>query len=161
MNISLTTPTLDELSPILTLIQELYDFELLSINANDTLPALKAVLDQPQLGHVFQIEMTENKHTELVGYIILTYSFSVEHGGRIALIDQFYIKPDWRSKGIGSIVIPKIEEVITEAGAHALMLETNIGNSGARTFYENHDFIPRRQSCMMSKKIDVPFSKPL
>src|SRR4051794_32184903 len=42
------------------------------------------------------------------GYFVLTLGFSLEFGGRFALLDEFYMEPSNRGKGIGAGVMPGI-----------------------------------------------------
>ncbi|EEZ41149.1 hypothetical protein VDA_002181 [Photobacterium damselae subsp. damselae CIP 102761] len=54
-----------------------------------------------------------------------------------------------------------LEQHAAQNDIHALSLEVNIGNGGARTFYERHDFMLRRQFCMMTKNVkteEVPLT---
>ncbi|MDO6705429.1 N-acetyltransferase [Photobacterium sp. 1_MG-2023] len=160
MNISLVAPSLSSVDMLLTLVGELFEYEVLPQKREQTAQAVHQILNNAELGQAWFIEVKDGDNTMIAGHIILSYSFSLEHGGRIALIDQFYLKPEWRQQGIGTELMPQIEAHCAEAGVHALTLEVNIGNKGARSFYERHDFIPRRQFCMMTKTIK-PTKLPL
>ncbi|KLV07135.1 acetyltransferase [Photobacterium aquae] len=153
MNISLVAPTLSSTDLLLNLVEELFDYEALPQKKEQTLQAIQQLITQPELGQSWFIEAEDQGETLIVGHIIISYSFSLEHGGRVGLIDQFYLKPDWRQQGIGTILLPQIEQHVASAGVNALSLEVNIGNRGARKFYEQHGFVPRRQFCMMTKTI--------
>ncbi|MGF1723695.1 GNAT family N-acetyltransferase [Photobacterium nomapromontoriensis] len=153
MNISLVAPSLSSTDMLVKLVEELFEYEVLPQKKERTLNAIHQLLSNPELGQAWYIEVNDGNDTFIAGHIIISYSFSLEHGGRIGLIDQFYLKPEWRQQGIGTELIPQIEQHAAAAGVNALSLEVNIGNKGARKFYENHGFIPRRQFCMMTKVI--------
>ncbi|WP_305832128.1 GNAT family N-acetyltransferase [Photobacterium leiognathi] len=153
MKISLTTPVLSSLDTFLKLIDELFAYEALPQKVEQTSAAVKQLLASPELGHAWFIEVEENGETQIAGHLIVSYAFSLEHGGKVGLIDQFYLKPEWRQKGIGSALFPQVEQNVINDGIKALSLEVNIGNAGARTFYERQGFVPRRQFCMMTKTL--------
>ncbi|MEC6796888.1 GNAT family N-acetyltransferase [Photobacterium sp. S4TG1] len=153
MNISLRTPILSSLDKFLQLIDELFDYEALPQNTEQTMIAVKQLLSNPELGQAWFIEVEQHGIKHIAGHIIVSYSFSLEHGGKIGLIDQFYLKADWRQHGIGTELLPQLEALVVEDGVKALSLEVNIGNAGARNFYEKHGFTPRRQFCMMTKNL--------
>lgn len=153
MNISLVAPNTSSIDKLLNLVEELFDYEALPQKVEQTQQAMHQLLNSPELGQAWFIEADEAGQKMLVGHIIISYSFSLEHGGRIGLIDQFYLKPEWRQQGIGTQLLPQIEHHLSKNGVKALSLEVNIGNAGARSFYEKQGFIPRRQFCMMTKSI--------
>jgi GNAT superfamily N-acetyltransferase len=160
MNISLVAPSSSSVDVLMKLIEELFAYEALPKKIEQTNHAVNQLLSNPELGQAWLIEVEHEGEKIIAGHIIVSYSFSLEHGGRVGLIDQFYLKPDWRQQGIGTKLIPQIEHQIAQSGIHALSLEVNIGNAGARSFYERHDFVPRRQFCMMTKVI-TPTEVPL
>ena len=156
MNISLRTPILSSLDKFLQLIDELFDYEALPQKAEQTMVAVKQLLSNPALGQAWFIEVEQHGIKHIAGHIIVSYSFSLEHGGKIGLIDQFYLKANWRQHGIGTELLPQLETLVVQDGVKALSLEVNIGNAGARNFYEKHGFTPRRQFCMMTKNLTEP-----
>ncbi|MGF1788203.1 GNAT family N-acetyltransferase [Photobacterium swingsii] len=153
MNISLVAPNTSSIDKLLNLVEELFDYEALPQKVEQIQQAIQQLITTPELGQAWFIEADEAGEKMLVGHIIISYSFSLEHGGRVGLIDQFYLKPEWRQQGIGTQLLPQIEQHLSQTGVKALSLEVNIGNAGARTFYEKQGFIPRRQFCMMTKSI--------
>ncbi|ARR49186.1 GNAT family N-acetyltransferase [Photobacterium damselae subsp. damselae] len=161
MNISLIAPTMSSVDMFINLIEELFAYEALPQKAEQIVKAVNQLISKPDLGQAWLIEINQDGHSIIAGHIIMSYSFSIEHGGRIGIIDQFYLKPEWRKQGIGTQLIPMLEQHAAQNDIHALSLEVNIGNGGARTFYERHDFMPRRQFCMMTKNVkteEVPLT---
>lgn len=153
MKISLTKPVLSSLDTFLKLIDELFAYEALPQKVEQTATAVKQLLATSELGQAWFIEVEENGETCVAGHLVVSYAFSLEHGGKVGFIDQFYLKPEWRQKGIGASLIPQVEDRVMNDGVKALSLEVNIGNAGARTFYERHGFVPRRQFCVMTKNL--------
>lgn len=77
---------------------------------------------------------------EIVGYIILTFVFSFEYGGKIAFIDELYIKEIARGKGIGNETIEFIKSESTKLSLKLLYLEVENHNEKAQKLYLAHDF---------------------
>lgn len=79
-----------------------------------------------------------------MGYIVLAFGFSFETGGRNAFIDELYVAPEHRGKGIARRALEFIERAGQEAGVKALHLEVSRDNYKAlglydRASYVNHD----------------------
>jgi GNAT superfamily N-acetyltransferase len=76
----------------------------------------------------------------LTGYAVVTWGWSVEAGGREALLDEIYVRE--RRLGIGTLMMPMLLEVCRRAGARRIILETERANVDARRFYLRHGFTP-------------------
>ncbi|PCS22374.1 GNAT family N-acetyltransferase [Candidatus Enterovibrio escicola] len=151
MNVSLLSPSIYSMPRLFELSKELHDHEILTFDIAHVTAAFNFLLAHPNSGDVLLIALENEGVNETIGFIVVCYSFSIELGGKIAVIDQIFLSQDSRRQGIGSYVIPKLEAHVLKRHCHAIILEVNIGNSGARKFYEQFDYIPRRQHCIMSK----------
>jgi diamine N-acetyltransferase len=77
------------------------------------------------------------------GYIVLTLGYSFEHHGRDAFLDELYVEPQCRRRGIARQALQFVEEQARKMGVQALHLEVDHGNDPAlelyrRTGYEDH-----------------------
>ena len=70
-----------------------------------------------------------------IGYIVLTFGFSFEYKGRDAFIDEFYLKEDFRNKGIGKKTIDFIESESKKLNIKAVHLEAETNNTIANQLY--------------------------
>ena len=77
---------------------------------------------------------------EIVGYVILTFIFSFEYKGRIAFLDELYLKETARGKGIGKITIDFIKEQATVLNVKLIYLEVENHNEKAQKLYLANDF---------------------
>ena len=77
---------------------------------------------------------------EIVGYVILTFIFSFEYKGRIAFLDELYLKETARGKGIGKITIDFIKEQATILNVKLIYLEVENHNEKAQKLYLANDF---------------------
>ena len=76
---------------------------------------------------------------QIVGYIVLCFDYSLEYGGKGAWVDEFFVRREFRGKGIGSDVLRLAEDEARKAGATVLHLEVNHGNP-ALELYRRHGF---------------------
>ena len=74
------------------------------------------------------------KNNKTVGYILLALTYSNEAGGMVVWLDEIYVKPEFRSQGIGSelidFVIEKYKNKISR-----FRLEITESNIGAKKLY--------------------------
>ncbi len=153
MDISLLSPNQASLATLLTLSKSLHDHEAVTFDEEYVKNAFTYLIDNPALGDIFLIAINRKNEHEVIGFVVICYSFSIEYGGQIALLDQLFLSMDWRRQGVGSQLLPTIEAHCRKKQCHAINLEVNIGNSGARHFYEMFDYMPRRQHCIMTKRL--------
>ena len=88
---------------------------------------------------------------EIVGYIILTFIFSFEYGGKIAFVDELFIKETARGKGIGKEAIQFIQREVPKLSLNLLYLEVEPHNENAQKLYLAHDFVIHNRKLMRYK----------
>ncbi len=121
-----------DINEIVEMMEIFYQHEQLEFNPEKIRIILQDLLTNFNLGRVWLIRSGE----ENIGYLILTYSFSVEYGGRDALIDELYIKQNFRNKGIGTEALKFIENGCRTIGINAVHLQVKKFNSDAKRLYE-------------------------
>jgi ribosomal protein S18 acetylase RimI-like enzyme len=94
---------------------------------------LRKLLRSPDLGYVWVFFEEETP----VGYIVLTFGYSFEYHGRDAFIDELYIEPQYRRKGIGRRAMQFVEERARELGVNAIHLEVDQRNDPAAGLYRH------------------------
>jgi GNAT superfamily N-acetyltransferase len=80
---------------------------------------------------------------EVGGYLLAVLVFSLEHGGMMAEIDEFFVTPAFRRHGIGAALLLKAENVLQESGVRRLQLQLGSGNARARDFYAARGYARR------------------
>ena len=92
---------------------------------------LRKFLMSPDLGQAWVFFEEEIP----VGYIVLTFGYSFEYHGRDSFIDELYIEPQYRRRGIGLRAMQFVEERARELGVNAIHLEVDQGNAAAAELY--------------------------
>lgn len=96
-------------------------------------------------------EQTEDStEASTVGYLIITWGYSLESGGREALIDEIYVRE--RGAGHGTNAMNALLNTLTQEGFKVIFLETERPNSHARRFYQGFGF-QEDDSIWMSKPL--------
>ncbi|WP_433618039.1 GNAT family N-acetyltransferase [Dactylosporangium sp. CA-139114] len=72
------------------------------------------------------------------GYAVVTWGWSLESGGREALLDEIYVRE--RGNGTGAHLLRRVVAAAAEAGAAVMFLETEAHNERVRGFYARHGF---------------------
>ncbi|QFS82476.1 Acetyltransferase (GNAT) family protein [Roseivivax sp. THAF40] len=88
-----------------------------------------------------------------VGYIVITFGWSVEYGGLDAVVDEIYIRPAVRRRGMGSEALNDIAKALKEADVRALHLEVARDDEDAQRFYSRGRFKPRDGHMFMSRTL--------
>lgn len=88
---------------------------------------------------------------EVVGYVILTFVFSFEYGGKIAFIDELYIKESARGRRIGTKTIEFLKNEIPKLSLKLLYLEVENHNVSAQKLYIANDFTIHNRKLMKYK----------
>jgi GNAT superfamily N-acetyltransferase len=74
----------------------------------------------------------------VLGYAVVTWSYSLESGGREALLDEIYVAQ--QGKGVGSEFLQAIISDLHGREIQRFFLETELHNERVRGFYARHGF---------------------
>jgi GNAT superfamily N-acetyltransferase len=88
----------------------------------------------------------------LVGYLILTFGFSLEYGGVDAFVDELYFVPEKRGQGLGTRALALAEQVCRERGVRALHLTVDRPKVRARDLYLRSGFV-EHDRLLMTKRL--------
>jgi ribosomal protein S18 acetylase RimI-like enzyme len=99
---------------------------------------LAQVVDTPALGSIWLVLSDAG---DAIGYLFLSYYFSLEFGGPTAFIDEFFIDPAHRGHGFGTKVILEVVEAARGLGIRAIQLEVERSNARAAALYTRLGFV--------------------
>jgi GNAT superfamily N-acetyltransferase len=98
--------------------------------------ALESFLANPALGRAWLFK----DGGAAVGYFVLTLGFSLEYGGRDAFVDELFVSPSHRGRGLGRRALEVIDDACRELGVRALHLEVEKDNVPAAELYRKKGF---------------------
>lgn len=125
-----------QIETITSMMQDFYAIDSYPIDIEVSKKLFQEFISNEHLGKAWLIYSEE----ELVGYVILTFIFSFEYQGRIAFIDELYLKETARGKGIGTRTLRFIKEQIPKLSLKLLYLEVEHHNENAQKLYLANDF---------------------
>jgi GNAT superfamily N-acetyltransferase len=99
--------------------------------------AIDGVFEQPQRGRLLLATVAGTA----VGFAGLSFTWSYEHGGRAAWLDELYVEPAHRERGIGRRLVHAAYDVARESGALTLDLEVDVEHRRAEHLYEREGFV--------------------
>ena len=76
----------------------------------------------------------------IAGFFILTLGYSVENGGMDGFIDDIYLVPALRGRGLGRVTVALAIEAAKKTGIRALLLEVEAHNERAYSLYRKMGF---------------------
>ena len=136
-----------DIEVITQMMQDFYAIDNYPMDIEVTKNLFQEFISNEHLGKSWLI-YSEN---EIVGYIILTFIFSFEYGGKIAFVDELFIKETARGKGIGKEAIQFIQSEVPKLSLKLLYLEVEPHNENAQKLYLAHDFELHNRKLMKYK----------
>jgi ribosomal protein S18 acetylase RimI-like enzyme len=98
--------------------------------------AVRAIARDPALGKL----LVARQDGRVVGVAVVSFLFTLEHGGRSAWLDELYVAPEARGLGIGRALTEEALRIAAEEGCVALDLEVEPGHEIAEGLYERMGF---------------------
>jgi GNAT superfamily N-acetyltransferase len=121
---------------LIELMREFYAFDHIPFDEAAARRALGQILQDRRFGVIHLIRVDG----EAAGYIVLTFGFSLEFGGRDAFVDELYLRESFRGRGLGKASLELATEVCREEGINALHLEVERVNTKAQGIYRQAGF---------------------
>ena len=130
---------------MLTLVLEFCVTDQHTFDPDRVTRALVPLLEDDAHGVVY---LADNEQ----GYVVITWGYSLESGGREALIDEIYLRR--RGEGRGGKVMDALFVEMAARGVVKMFLETETHNHRARRFYARQGF-DEDDSIWMSRQISA------
>jgi GNAT superfamily N-acetyltransferase len=141
---SLRIAAIADIPQVLPMMREFYAFEGIPYDESRAIRLLSQLVSDATCGRLTLVE----QDGELAGYLILGFGFSVEFGGRDALLDELFIRPEFRGQGLGSSAIKSALSLCKEEGIQALHLEADHFNERAHDLYLRLGFKDHKRHLM-------------
>jgi ribosomal protein S18 acetylase RimI-like enzyme len=139
----------EDLATLLPLVAAFHAEEGIESSEEQRISAVQPLLEGIPYGAVYLIGPARAP----VGYIVVTFSWSVEFGGMDGFVDELFIRPPVRGRGIASEVLIALPRTLAEAGIRALHLEVDKDNEAAQRLYARARFQARERYMLMTKTL--------
>lgn len=110
--------------------------------------AVAPLLEGSQLGVIYIL----GPRRAPVGYVAISFGWSIEMGGIDGFVDEFWIRPAVRGRGMGSEAMAALVPALRDAGLAALHLEVD-RESPASELYRRLGFERRDRYCLMTARL--------
>lgn len=88
-----------------------------------------------------------------IGYMVITFTWSVEYGGLDGNIDELYIRPGVRGRGIASEALVALPHALAAGGLRTIHLEVDRNNANALKLYRRAGFTLNENYMFMTKHL--------
>jgi ribosomal protein S18 acetylase RimI-like enzyme len=98
--------------------------------------AVAALYGDPALGAAWILRAEGHD----AGYALACYRHSIDHGGRVAFLDDLWLEPAVRGRGWGKRLLAAACDGLSAGGARAVFLEADPGDAAAIGLYAGSGF---------------------
>lgn len=95
---------------------------------------------------------------EAAGYFVLTLGFSMEFGGPCAFLDDLWVRPASRGRGLGKLALSTLDGAGASLGVRAIHLEVDPENERALALYRGAGFRDRSLR-LMTRTLEPPLHR--
>lgn len=146
MSASIHLATPDDALKLLPMIEAFHAEEGVKSDVEARAAAIAPLLDGSPHGALWLI----GPQTAPVGYIAITFGWSLSTGGLDGTIDEFFIRETVRGRGVGSEVLIALMTELEAGGVTALHAEVAEGNDRAARIFKRIGFKTREKYRVMS-----------
>ncbi|MFK7880589.1 GNAT family N-acetyltransferase [Roseobacter sp.] len=147
MSAALTLATPDHLDRLDALVAAFHQECNISLEAEARRAGIMPLLEGSPHGAIYLIGPPRAP----IGYVALTFGWSLEFGGLDGFIDELYVRPGVRGRGIGSETLQSIPRALADAGLKALHLEVERDAEKTQELYTRAGFVARPKYMLMSR----------
>ena len=133
-----------------SLVERYWQFEgIPGFDAGRVTALLTTIFEQPQRGRVWVARQGD----EAVGYLVAVWLLSIEKGGLVAEIDEFFVIDTCRGAGVGAALLQAAESDLRQQGCRNVALQIGRRNTRARRFYADQGYAARDGYDLLDKDL--------
>ncbi len=139
---------LQDIPEIMTMMANFHADDRIAWDAEEAQRAIRDLLEHQTYGIFWLVELDNRP----LGFLVLTFGFSLEFHGRDAFVDEFYIRPEFRCRGIGTKALEYAADYCAANGIRTMHLEVEDSNPRVHRLYGRKGFADRGYY-LLSKRI--------
>jgi GNAT superfamily N-acetyltransferase len=129
--------SLVDVQQLVSMMAEFYAGSPCTLNPRRATAAFSSLLADERLGHIWFIQANSKD----VGYVVVTYCYTMNYGGLSAVVDDFFIQPAFRGAGLGKAARAEVRSLCANSGIRAIHVETGHDNAPALAVYRRAGFV--------------------
>jgi len=118
--------------------------------------AINRLLHTPELGRLLVAEVDGR----VVGVAAVTLGATIERGGQSAWLEELYVEPEHRGRGLGEALVRAARAAAQAAGATAIDLEVEEGHERAANLYRREGFVRLARQHFTCELAPSPLAPP-
>ena len=107
-----------------------------TVTANQLLPILQKVVADPNVGFL----LVARDYSQIIGVAYAASLLSAEHCGFVCSLEELYVFPAARSRGVGSALLASVLERAKARGMIAVNLEVDAAHQKVLSLYQRFGF---------------------
>jgi GNAT superfamily N-acetyltransferase len=135
MRVRIEAASEETLDAVLALLGAQYAEHDIHLPAGTLRDATRVLLGDPRRGAILVA-----CDPEPIGLAVLAFTWTLEHGGLVAWLDELFVIPARRGDGVGQQLLERALELAREAACRAVELEVDIGHARAEHLYGRAGF---------------------
>ena len=146
MTAALTLAGSEHLDQVLKLVTAFHTEAGIELTQEARLNGVKPLLEGSPYGAIYLIGLPRAP----IGYIAITFGWSIEFGGMDGFVDEVYVRPAVRGRGIAAEVLTSLPTALAQGGLKALHLEVDTDDQSAQRLYDRAGFVHRDRYKLMT-----------
>lgn len=130
-----------DVTQLVALMTEFYAESGFTLLPGPAARSFAQIIDDPRLGRVWLL----GSDGQPAGYVVLTLGFSMEYGGLRGFVDDLFVRPVFRQRGLGSAALGEVRRAAARLGVRALLVEVGADNRRALSVYRRAGFDDSRR----------------
>lgn len=139
----------EDLPKLLPLVAAFHEHKSFATTAEHQHDAILPLLQGSPHGAVWLI----GPRRAPVGYVVVSFGWSVEYGGMHAIVDELFVRSAVRKRGMGSEALNTLAKALRDGGIRALHLEAKQSDDALKNFYHRAKFITRHGYAYMTRTL--------
>jgi len=141
-NMLISKAQAEDLEDIFFLLEHQFEEHMIELPRETLTRAINEVLRNESLGVFYLLKEDDSS----IGLAAICFVWTLEHGGKSAWLDEFYIIPEKRGNGRGTFFLRAIIDEMKREGFIAIDLEVEKGHQKAEHLYLREGFVKLNRS---------------
>jgi GNAT superfamily N-acetyltransferase len=147
MNIQFVVAEKSDIEAVLPLLSQQLSEHNIDIRSNELSDAVAGIISDSRVGLIAAAYLGK----DCIGVAYLSFIWALEHGGKSGWLEELFVDPSHRGKGLGSRLLLFVMEQARERGCRAIDLEIDSSHERVRSLYSRHLFYELSRSRMAVK----------
>lgn len=126
-----------DLDAVVELLGAQFEEHRVALSLRQLSDAVRGLISDERRGTIL---LAQDPHPN--GVAALAYTWTLEHGGLVAWLDELFVVPTHRGRGVGQALLRRALDVAKEAGCRAVDLEVDSNHARAEHLYRRDGFTP-------------------